>query len=116
MINPQFIGGSRIAAMTLQPHVADFMDVVMHDGSLEFRLEEVEVPPGSPLAGQTLREAHLRDRTGAMVLAVRRPDGTFLTNPSPDTTLAEKEVLITIGTRDQLASLGRLMATTTEDR
>ena len=109
VINPQFIGGSRIAAMTLQPHVTDFMDVVMHDGSLEFRLEEVEVPAGSPLAGQTLREAHLRDRTGAMVLAVRRPDGTFLTNPSPDTRLADGEVLITIGTQEQLASLGRLM-------
>lgn len=113
VINPQFIGGSRIAAMTLQPHVADFMDVVMHDGSLEFRLEEVEVPAGSPLAGQTLREAHLRDRTGAMVLAVRRPDGTFLTNPSPDTRLADGEVLITIGTGDQLAALGRLMASAT---
>ena len=109
VINPQFIGGRRIAAMTLQPHVADFMDVVMHDGSLEFRLEEVRVPEGSPLNGRTLREAHLRDRTGAMVLAVRRPDGEFITNPPPDTPLGEGEVLITIGTVEQLASLSRFI-------
>lgn len=105
VINPQFIGGRRIAAMTLQPHVADFMDVVMHDGSLEFRLEEVQVPLSSPLHGMTLREAHLRDRTGAMVLAVRRPNGEFLTNPTPDTPLTEGEVLIAIGTSEQLRAL-----------
>ena len=116
VINPQFIGGSRIAAMTLQPHVADFMDVVMHDGSLEFRLEEAQVPHGSSLAGQTLREVHLRDRTGAMVLAVRRPDGSFLTNPSPDTRLEEGEVLITIGTRDQLDALAELMGAGERER
>ena len=41
VVNPQRIGGQRMAAFVLQPHVAEFLDVVMHDGSLEFRLEEV---------------------------------------------------------------------------
>ena len=44
VVNPQAIGGARVAALTLQPHVVDFLDVVMHDGSLEFRLEEVVGP------------------------------------------------------------------------
>lgn len=105
VINPQFIGGTRIAALTLQPHVAEFIDVVMHDGSLEFRLEEMVIPGGSALAGTTLRAAHIRDRTGAMVLAIRDTDGVFLTNPSPDTTLREAQVLIAIGTQAQLADL-----------
>ena len=33
--------------------------------------------PDSPIARQTLREAHIRDRTGALVLALRRADGTL---------------------------------------
>lgn len=105
VVNPQLIGGGRIAAMTLQPHVAEFLDVVMHDGSLEFRLEEVAVPPTSPLVGETLRNAHIRDQTGAMVLALRQPDGVFVTNPSPDVAIAAGHVLIAIGTREQLAAL-----------
>jgi len=105
VVNPQLIGGGRIAAMTLQPHVAEFLDVVMHDGSLEFRLEEVAVRPGSPLDGKTLRNAHIRDSTGAMVLALRRPDGEFVTNPSPDVAIEPGHVLIAIGTREQLAAL-----------
>ena len=52
VVNPQGIGGARMAAFVLQPHVAEFLDVVMHDGSLEFRLEEIPLPRESPLAGQ----------------------------------------------------------------
>lgn len=110
VVNPQLIGGERIAAMTLQPHVSEFLDVVMHEEGLEFRLSEVEVPPGSPLAGRSLREAHLRDRTGAMVLAIRGTDGAFLTNPAPTTVLDGGSLLIAIGTDDQLDSLAAVAA------
>jgi voltage-gated potassium channel len=39
VVNPQRIGGNRIAAFALQPHVTDFLDVAMHDEEVEFRLE-----------------------------------------------------------------------------
>jgi voltage-gated potassium channel len=109
VVNPQSIGGERIAALTLQPHVAEFLDVVMHDGSLEFRLEEVRIPPACAVVGQSLREAHIRDRTGALVLAIRQPDGAFVTNPDPATVIEPDVVLITVGTREQLLALARLV-------
>jgi len=105
VVNPQSIGGARIAAFVLQPHVTEFLDVVMHDRALEFRLEEVVVPPGATVAGQTIRDAHLRDRTGALVLALRESDGSFTTNPSPDATIREGHVLIAIGTSSELEAL-----------
>ncbi len=105
VVNPQRIGGARMAALALQPHVAEFLDVVMHDGDLEFRLEEIELPKGSPLVGRSLREAHIRDRTGALVLALRGDDGTFTTNPPPETEMAPGQILIAIGTPEQLCSL-----------
>ena len=107
VVNPQAIGGERMAAFVLQPHVAEFLDVVMHDGTMEFRLEEVPVPAGSPLAGHTLREAHIRDRTGALVLALRDDAGRFTTNPDPDSTIVGGHILIAVGTAGQLADLGR---------
>jgi len=109
VVNPQSIGGARIAAFVLQPHVTEFLDIVMHDRALEFRLEEVVVPPESSIAGQSIRDAHLRDRTGALVLALRDPDGTFNTNPSPDSTIRAGDVLIAIGTPDELTALERVM-------
>lgn len=109
VVNPQHIGGERIAAMLLQPTVTDFLDVVMHDSDLEFRLEEIRVDDASPLAGATLRDAHLRQQTGALVLAMRDREGNFRTNPSPDTTIAPNEVLVAIGTPDQLQKLRQLL-------
>lgn len=107
VVNPQRLGGDRMAAFVTQPHVVEFVDVVMHDGSLEFRLSELSITDTSPLAGSSLRSVHLRDRTGALVLAIRRPDGSFLTNPTPDTNIQTGDVLIGIGTADQLAALER---------
>lgn len=113
VVNPQEIGGARIAAFALQPNVAEFLDVVMHDGSLDFRLAEVTIPQGSPLAGCSLRESRLRDRTGALVLALRHPDGTFTTNPDPDAILSNDQVLILIGTQDQLGRVDTAVRTAT---
>jgi voltage-gated potassium channel len=106
VVNPQEIGGARIAAFVLQPHVTEFLDVVMHDRGIEYRLEEVTVATESPLVGQSLRDAHVRDRTGALVLALRDADGQFATNPDPDTVLVAGQVLIAIGTETQLKALG----------
>jgi voltage-gated potassium channel len=108
VVNPQQIGGARMGALATQPHVAEFLDVVMHDGSLEFRLAEVPVANGSELDGPTLREAHIRDRTGSLVLAIRESDGDFNTNPSPETPLTGGTVLIAVGTKPQLDGLRAL--------
>lgn len=97
VVDPQDLGGARMAALALQPHVAEFLDVVMHDGSLDFRLEQVEVQAGSPLAGQTLRSARLHEQTGVLVLAMREPGGTFRTNPAPTAAIVAGEILIVIG-------------------
>jgi len=105
VINPQAIGGNRVAAMLTQPHVSEFLDVVTHGDEIEFRLVEVAVGQGSSLAGRSLRDAKLRENTGALVLAIRGADGQFQTNPGPDTLISDGDVLIAIGTQAQLESL-----------
>lgn len=105
VINPQAIGGARVAAMLMQPHVSEFLDVITHSSEVEFRLSELPVGSNSSLTGLTLREARLRERTGALVLAIRDVEGGFKTNPGPDTAMANGDVLIAIGTDAQLAAL-----------
>lgn len=110
VVNPQHIGGARMAAFVLRPHVAEFIDVVMHERTLEFRLQEVLVSEGSPIAGRSLRDAHVRDRTGSLVLALRNADGTFRTNPPPDTLICAGQVIIAIGTDEELQALVSFVA------
>ena len=107
VVNPQRIGGRRMAAFALQPHVAEFLDVVMHDESLDYRLEQVEIGVSSPLLGRTLHDAAIRRTTGALLLALRCPDGPFLANPDPNTPIEAHSVLIVLGTTGQLTAVRR---------
>ncbi len=107
-VNPQDLGGARMAALAIQPHVAEFLDVVMHDGSLEFRLEQVDVPRDSPIVGHTLRSARVHAHTGALVLALRHPGEEFRTNPPPEAEVRSGDVLIVIGNATQVDALRTL--------
>ncbi|HSM66531.1 MAG TPA: potassium channel protein [Ilumatobacteraceae bacterium] len=108
VVNPQELGAARMASFVARPHVAEFVDVVMHERSLEFRMQEFEITDGSPLVGKTLRDANLRKTTGVLVLAVRLTDGSFTTNPDPGMVIENKQVLIAVGTDDDLHSLVEL--------
>jgi voltage-gated potassium channel len=106
--NPQELGAARMASFVARPHVAEFVDVVMHERSLEFRMQEFEVPTASPLAGVSLRDADLRRQAGVLILAVRVPDGSFTTNPDPSMVIEPGQVLIAVGTTADLARLADL--------
>lgn len=104
VVNTQQIGGARMAALVSHPEVAEFLDVVMHDGDLEVRLSEVLVTDGSVFADRSLADCGIRTRTGATVLAVRR-GGSFVTNPSRHFVLLPGDLLIALGTEEHLAAL-----------
>lgn len=105
VVNPQELGAGRMASFVSSPHVAEFLDVVMHERSIEFRMREFDIPDDSPIAGRTLRDANVRESSGALVLALRSPDGTFTTNPTGDTVLGPHDVIIAIRTVEDFARL-----------
>ena len=108
VVNPQELGAARMASFVARPHVAEFIDVVMHERSLEFRMQEFDVPPDSALANKTLRDANLREESGALVLALRSPTGVFTTNPTGDTLIVPRHIIIAVGTDEDLSRLGML--------
>jgi voltage-gated potassium channel len=109
VVNPQELGAARMASFVVRPNVAEFVDVVMHERSLEFRMQEFEVPERSSLAGVTLRDADLRKQTGVLILALRRHDGSFTTNPDPDMVVEPHHILIAVGTDDDITRLDDLI-------
>lgn len=110
VVNPQELGAARMASFVVQPNVAEFVDVVMHERSMDFRMQEVEITAGSRLAGVSLRDANLRREAGVLVLAVRGDDGAFTTNPDPDLVIHAGNVIIAVGTDDALSLLEKVCA------
>lgn len=109
VVNPHAIGGTRMASLITSPHVADFLDVVMHDRELVVRIAEHDLPVGAPVAGRSLAECHIGDLTGATLLAIRGKDGRFVTHPDPDVRLHYGDVLIVLGTEDQHVAVRKLL-------
>lgn len=105
VVNPQELGAARMASFVVRPHVAEFVDVVMHERSNLFRMQEVAIPAQSPLDGVTLSDADLRSHSGALVLALRDSDGAFVTNPDPATVLRANNIVIAVGTEKDLRRL-----------
>ncbi len=110
VVNPQELGAARMAAFVARPTVAEFIDVVMHEHDTDFHMEEFVISPESPLSGRHLAELHLRDTTGAVVLAVRLPDGTFMTNPRGTTILEANHLLVVVGTQDSFDRLRAMLS------
>lgn len=110
VVSPYITGGRRMAAAALRPQVLDFVDGILTGSDRAFFMEEFAITAAScPHVGQTLREAKLRSRSGALVLAIRRGDGTLLGGPTADTILQEGDLLICMGTADQLRELSQVL-------
>ena len=108
-VNPQLIGGRRMASFALHGDVAEFLDGVMHDEELAYRIEQVRLHDGSELIGRTVGEVDVTGTSGAILLAVRRPNkGAFVTNPTPDERLELGTTLIVLGEAEQIATMRRI--------
>jgi voltage-gated potassium channel len=105
VISPYSLGGRRIAEMLMRPDVVDFLDVVMHDESLELFLENLVVAQGCSLDRCSIGQARIRGETGANILGLKRKEGGLVIAPEASTVLYDGDVLIALGTRQQLEAL-----------
>lgn len=95
VICPQVIGATRIVDILERPNVVDFVDIAAEGVHLE--MDEYIIAEQSALVGKALKEAGLREGSGAMVVAIKRADGETIFNPGPDATLDSHDTLILVG-------------------
>ncbi|HEU4402619.1 MAG TPA: cation:proton antiporter, partial [Candidatus Polarisedimenticolia bacterium] len=72
------------------------------------RVEFLEIPPGSPLIGRSLRDAGIRESTGALVLAVVR-DGATVHSPEAWFVLQEADTILVSGAVEQVSQAEDLL-------
>ena len=110
VVQPYSTAGKEMAKLVLRPQVAAFLDIVSTSGGPDLLFEEIEVKESCPEAGKTIRELRIREQTGAMIVALRKHDGTFDATPQPDAVLEIGDVMIAAGAPDELRLLEELFA------
>lgn len=96
VVSPYELSGAEMARLALHPNVPAEVDVAP-----EYRLEEIEVVAGCQAEGAALGDV----RGGAIVVAIRRADGTTRPHPGGATVLAPGDVIVAMG---PTAVMGRL--------
>jgi voltage-gated potassium channel len=111
VVQPYSTAGKEMAKLVLRPQVAAFLDIVSTTaGAPEFRFEEIEVTSTCAQAGRSIGELRVREQTGAMIVALRKRDGSFDTTPTPEARLDVGDVMIAVGTPEELRALEELFA------
>ncbi|HVS85551.1 MAG TPA: potassium channel protein [Gaiellaceae bacterium] len=110
VVLPYTAAGRVMANLVLKPQVTAFLDAVTTATGPDLQLAEIEVHRTCPAAGRSIRDLRIRHETGAIVVALRKPDGSFDTTPEPDTPIEVGDVLIGVGAPDELRRLEDLFA------
>ncbi|HET6399472.1 MAG TPA: TrkA C-terminal domain-containing protein, partial [Candidatus Thermoplasmatota archaeon] len=84
------------------PETGALLDQILQKYPWGVRFAAVPVPPGSPVAGQSLERARIPDLTGAAVAVVQRRHREIV-NPEKDQVLLVGDTIILMGEPHQLA-------------
>jgi voltage-gated potassium channel len=110
VVLPYATAGQVMANLVLRPQVTAFLDTVTTSTGPDLQLAEIEVGRTCEAAGRTIGELRIRHETGALVIALRKPDGSFDTTPEPDAAIEVGDVLIGVGSPSEIRALEDLFA------
>lgn len=102
VLSPRALLGESLAAKVTTATRANIDEAVSIGDQLQ--LAEISIRHGSDLAGSTLADSHIRERSGVSVVGAW-VHGEFYPAPSPDMELTEGSVLLVSGHEEQLERL-----------
>ena len=76
---------------------------------MELQIREERIKKGSKLIGKSLADTNIKKKSGATILAIRKTDGKFNLQPLASTVVEEEDILVILGTPEQLEILERIV-------
>jgi voltage-gated potassium channel len=107
-VSPYVMAGHRMAELAIRPALVDVLDT-LHHGEAGIGVEEMVISPNTKAVHKTIKESGLLEPAAARVLAVRRRDGTLHVSPDGNLRLEEGDLVIALGTEDQLFASAALL-------
>ncbi|MBT2647361.1 TrkA family potassium uptake protein [Bacillus sp. ISL-34] len=95
VIYPERDMGERVANQLLSPNMLNYIEL-----SKEYNIEEIILPMS--MKGKSLRELDLRAKYNISVIAIVS-NGEIIIAPSPDQDIHEKDMLLVVGNKEDLA-------------
>ena len=109
VVSPYLMGAHRIAQTILRPTVTDFLELTLMEKSRDIQMEEVPVHPSSRLIDVALQDSGIRKDLDLIIVAVRKPEGEMLFNPSSQTRLQGGDMVVAIGEKQNLERFEKIL-------
>jgi len=109
VINPSHIGGLRMASEMLRPATVKFLDSMLRGQKAGVRFEDMEAGTGAE--GRPLGDFKGAGCKGALIVALKNPGNQdYEINPLPEVKLNKGDVLVALGTPEELKTLAASLA------
>jgi voltage-gated potassium channel len=112
VVSPYDIGARSMANSILRPTVIDFIELAMHNRSLDLQIEELIVGEKSEIKDLTLMESAIRKEFDLIVVAIKKGSGEMIFNPSSQAKIQVGDILVVLGDRENLISLEKKLGIT----
>jgi voltage-gated potassium channel len=108
VISPYRMAGHQLAELALRPALLDVTSA-LHHGDGDVGVEELLVSATCGQVGKTLAGSGLQEPAVARLLALRRRSGDLHVNPGGEMVLEEGDLIIAIGSQQQLEATAALL-------
>lgn len=105
VVDPEFIGGMRLASEMIRPATVGFLDAMLRERSAHVRFEEIAVGDGSPAVGRGLDEYRRPGAGPLLVAVVAEGEDRYEINPPPERRVRAGDRLVMIGEASALRDL-----------
>ncbi len=112
VIMPDRLGGTHMAKLIAQSDVVEFLDHLMLQSNLDVLLKEIACTHlADCFVGRSIRELDIRNSSGANIIGLRRGDGSYIVNPTPEVTLERSDQIFALGNDRQIEHLMETLTT-----
>ena len=109
VIMPDKVGGTHMAQLVTRPGLIEFLDTLLLQSTDDVNLDEIHcnsIPDGSDT---TIASLSLRQKAGVNVVGIKKENGTLYHNPSPNTKISKNDILLVLGTPQQIQIMRELI-------
>ena len=97
--------GAILGGMVYMPKSLESVDIAFDDMVIEW----YKVEPGFNSIGKSIGELHIRQKTGAAIIAIVKRDQAKTINPGPNQIVREGATLVVLGDRNQVKACKKLI-------
>ena len=107
--SPYDIGAVSMAQRLIRPSVSSFIDLVFAYNRKDIQMDEIPVDPTSRLANVMLKDSGIRQKYNLIIIAIKKPNGAMLFNPSYETLIQGGDTVIAMGKSENLKELEAIL-------